>query len=154
MTYTIANTLKPEQVSALPAYITGTMPDGMMNGLVAQSSAPEDVKAVATQAIANLTQPGVVGHSLAIAEPAGGSVSDITVKSDSPTQIDPAQSTFDKVQTGGVNYWVNLAAIISPGSTVTLDYDVTTAPGSADLTFDQTPAAGDNAQVTYEDSTQ
>lgn len=86
--------------------------------------------------------------------PAGGSVSGITVKSDSPTQIDPAQSTFDKVQAGGVNYWVNLAAIISPGSTVTIDHDVTTAPGSADLTFDQTPAAGDSAQVTYEDSTQ
>ncbi|WP_258184978.1 MULTISPECIES: DUF4012 domain-containing protein [unclassified Bifidobacterium] len=143
------NTMTADQAQKLPVYITGTFPTQMINELIGQSSASDDEKAVVQAAMSGLTQPGVVGHSFMIAQPAGGSVKNIKITSDSSTKVAPAEQTFTKVKSNGATYWMNLAAVISPGSTVTLEFDVTTASGATSLTIDQTPANGDS-KITYE----
>ncbi|OXN01183.1 hypothetical protein Tam10B_0581 [Bifidobacterium vansinderenii] len=149
VSYSISNSMTEDQAKSLPQYITGTFPVDMINQLVGQAQLPDDEKTVVDAAISGLTQPGVVGHSLAIAQPAGGKISNIKLTSDSPTQVQPAQTAFDKFTSNGVTYWVNLATLISPGSSATLEYDVTTAEGSSPLQFDQTPTAG-APKVTYD----
>ncbi|WP_245819380.1 DUF4012 domain-containing protein [Bifidobacterium tissieri] len=143
VSYTITNSMTSDQAKTLPQYITGTFPVGMMNNLIGQSKLPDDQRTVVNTVISGLSQPGVVGHSLAIAQPAGGTVANIKLTSNSPTQVPKAQEGFDRITSNGVTYYVNLATLISPGSTATLEYDVSTAPGASPLQFDQTPTVGD-----------
>ncbi|KAA8829301.1 DUF4012 domain-containing protein [Bifidobacterium tissieri] len=143
VSYTITNSMTSDQAKTLPQYITGTFPVGMMNNLISQSKLPDDQRTVVNTVISGLSQPGVVGHSLAIAQPAGGTVTNIKLTSNSPTQVPKAQEGFDRITSNGVIYYVNLATLISPGSTATLEYDVSTAPGASPLQFDQTPTVGD-----------
>ena len=143
VTVTTRNTMTAAQAGSLPAYITGTFPVQMIAGLVGQSSAGDDEKAVVQAAVEGLVQPGVIGHSLAIAQPAGGAIANIKVSGNSPTQVPATQSTFDKIESNGVTYWMNLAMLVSPGSSATVEFDVTTAPGAAPLAIDATPAVGD-----------
>ena len=100
----------------------------MMNGLVAQSGASNDEKTAIRAAMENLSKPGVVGHSIAITQPVGGSVSNITVTSDSKDQIPALQSDFMKIKAGSTTYYANIACLLSPGATFTVEYDVKTAP--------------------------
>lgn len=143
VTVTTRNTMTAAQAGSLPAYITGTFPVQMIAGLIGQSSAGDDEKAVVQAAVEGLVQPGVIGHSLAIAQPAGGAIANITVNGNSPTQVPAAQSTFDRIESNGVTYWMNLAMLVSPGSSATVEFDVTTAPGAAPLAIDATPAVAD-----------
>lgn len=123
-----------------------------MNGLVAQSGASNDEKTAIRTAMENLSKPGVVGHSIAITQPVGGSVSNITVTSDSKDQIPALQSDFMKIKAGSTTYYANIACLLSPGATFTVEYDVKTAPHAAQLQLDQTPTNNLAAQVTYTDS--
>lgn len=152
VTYTTTNTMTADQSTKLPAYITGTFPLGMMSDLVKQSGASDEEKAAIHAAMESLSKPGVVGHSIAIAKPVGGSVSNITVTSDSKDQIPALQSDFMKIKAGSTTYYANIACLLSPGATFTVEYDVKTAPHAAQLQLDQTPTNNLAAQVTYTDS--
>lgn len=149
VTYTTNNTMTPDQAKTLPAYITGTLPSGMLGDRVDKSNQPAEAKTALHEALNQLGQPGVAGHAFIIAQPAGGSVTNIKITSNSSVQVPALQSAFTKLSSNGTVYWADPVCTIVPGATVTLEYDVTTASGSAPLQFDQTPVIGE-PKITYD----
>lgn len=148
--YTIANSMKPEEVQSTPAYITSTFPVSYCEDLIAHGSASDEEKAF-VNILNSKAQPGVLWHIYVIEPPAGGSVSDIKVSNDSASQVKEGEQ-FKAIKSDGHEYYMNTGVFIDPDHTATVEYDVTTAAGAADLVFDQTPVPY-APQITYEDST-
>ena len=148
--YTIANSMKPEEVQSTPAYITSTFPTSLFERLISQSSASDEEKAFANILI-DKAQPGVLWHIYVIEPPAGGSVSGIKVSNNSASRVEEGEQ-FKAIKSDGREYYTNTGVFIDPGSTATVEYDVTTAAGASDLVLDQTPVPY-APQITYEDNT-
>ncbi len=82
---------------------------------------------------------GVAVNRVVIYTPAGGEVSNVSASNG---------SSFAQVQAKDhMTYMDDIS--LAPQDTVTIEYDVTTAAGSANLKLDQTPTIGDPA-ITYE----
>ncbi|MFR2313961.1 MAG: hypothetical protein ACLS6O_04490 [Bifidobacterium sp.] len=78
-------------------------------------------------------------NRVVIYTPAGGEVSNVSASNG---------SSFAQVQAKDhMTYMDDIS--LAPQDTVTIEYDVTTAAGSANLKLDQTPTIGDPA-ITYE----
>ena len=148
--YTIANSMKPEEVQSMPAYITSTFPTSFFEDLISHGSASDEEKAFANTMIGK-AQPGVLWHIYVIEPPAGGSVSDIKVSNNSASQVKEGEQ-FRSIKSDGREYYTNVGVFIDPGCTATVEYDVTTVAGAADLVLDQTPVPYE-PQITYEDDT-
>lgn len=86
-----------------------------------------------------------------IEPPAGGSVSGIKVSNNSASRVEEGEQ-FKAIKSDGREYYTNTGVFIDPGSTATVEYDVTTAAGASDLVLDQTPVPY-APQITYEDNT-
>ena len=148
--YTIANSMKPEEVQSNPACITSTFPVSHYEDLISHGSASDEEKAFANILIGK-AQPGVLWHIYVIEPPAGGSVSDIKVSNNSASQVKEGEQ-FKAIKSDGREYYTNAGVFIDPGCTATVEYDVTTAAGASDLVLDQTPVPY-APQITYEDNT-
>ena len=148
--YTIANSMKPEEVQSTPAYITSTFPTSFFEDLISHGSASAEEKTFANTMVGK-AQPGVLWHIYVIEPPAGGSVSGIKVSNNSAFQVKEGEQ-FRSIKSDGREYYTNVGVFIDPGCTATVEYDVTTAAGASDLVLDQTPAPY-APQITYEDNT-
>ena len=148
--YTIANSMKPEEVQSTPAYITSTFPTSFFEDLISHGSASAEEKTFANTMVGK-AQPGVLWHIYVIEPPAGGSVSGIKVSNNSASQVKEGEQ-FRSIKSDGREYYTNVGVFIDPGCTATVEYDVTTAAGASDLVLDQTPAPY-APQITYEDNT-
>ena len=148
--YTIANSMKPEEVQSTPAYITSTFPTSFFEDLISHGNMSDEEKTFANTMVGK-AQPGVLWHIYVIEPPAGGSVSGIKVSNNSASQVKEGEQ-FRSIKSDGREYYTNVGVFIDPGCTATVEYDVTTAAGAADLVFDQTPVPYE-PQITYEDDT-
>lgn len=148
--YTIANSMKPEEVQSTPAYITSTFPTGLFENLIENGKMSDEERALATIMIGK-AQPGVMWHIYVIEPPTDGSVSGIKVSNNSASSV-PEGEQFSKIKSDGRDYYTNVGVFIDPGCTATVEYDVTTAAGASDLVFDETPVPY-TPQIVYEDKT-
>lgn len=148
--YTVANSMKPEEVQSTPSYITSTFPTGLFESLIAKGKMSDEERAFAIGMISK-AQPGVLWHIYVIEPPAGGSVSGIKVSNNSVSSV-PEGEQFNKIKSDGRDYYTNVGVFIDPGCTATVEYDVTTAAGASDLVFDETPVPY-TPQIVYEDQT-
>ncbi|ADB10402.1 hypothetical protein BIFDEN_01331 [Bifidobacterium dentium ATCC 27678] len=150
VSYTIANSMKPEEVESTPEYITSTFPTSFFEDLIAQGDMSDEERAFATVMISK-AQPGVLWHIYVIEPPAGGSVSDIKVSNNSASRVQEGEQ-FSKIKSDGRDYYTNVGVLIDPGCTAVVEYNVTTAAGASDLKLDETPVPY-TPQIVYEDKT-
>lgn len=121
VTFSITNTLTGDEMASATTYILGGAQPGV-NGIVAPA--------------------GTSAQRMLFYAPAGGSIANLTASGDVREQ---EEKTMD-----GKNLITNVA-YISPGETVTFDFDVTTsANAESDLRLDQTPAGWLEENVTYD----
>lgn len=109
-------------------HVTTTFTNTMKAGQAA--SLPEYI-------IAN-TKDGTAMNQVTVFAPAGGSVSNVTGTGTTFSETNVYQH---QVMAGTIS--------IAPEATVTVEWDVTTAPGAAQLKFDQTPTFSSDPGIVY-----